>query len=454
MNIAILGLGAIAGQMAKAISFNPEAAAYACASRDLDRAQKFAREYGFQKAYGSYEELLQDPAVELVYIAVPHALHADCAIRCLQAGKHVLLEKPFTATQKQAQQVIDLSREKNLFAGEGMWMKYLPMCTTIKELSENGTIGEINAMHGSIGYCLTQERLFDPEMAGGALLDVGCYTLALAGLIFGYEVEQIRSWAALTDRGIDASHGYTLQYKRNQKSASFTNSIVSRGGCTTEIRGTKGCLIIDTTNNLARVTVLDSTGKAVRTIDRQPWQNSYQYELASALASIREGRLDTPECPHNEILARMDQMDTMRRQWGMVYPFEKEAPKRTIHVAAAVIRQEDKIFATARGYGDWKGWWEFPGGKLEAGETAEQALVREIREELDTEILVGERIDTVEYDYPAFHLSMDCFWCTVVRGELELKEAQEARWLTKDTLDSVRWLPADITLIEKIRCLL
>lgn len=127
---------------------------------------------------------------------------------------------------------------------------------------------------------------------------------------------------------------------------------------------------------------------------------------------------------------------------------------KTIHVAAAVIRQEDKIFATARGYGDWKGWWEFPGGKLEAGETAEQALVREIREELDTEILVGELIDTVEYDYPAFHLSMDCFWCTVVRGELELKEAQEARWLTKDTLDSVRWLPADITLIEKIRSLL
>lgn len=127
---------------------------------------------------------------------------------------------------------------------------------------------------------------------------------------------------------------------------------------------------------------------------------------------------------------------------------------KTIHVAAAVIRQENKIFATARGYGDWKGWWEFPGGKLEAGETAEQALVREIREELDTEILVGELIDTVEYDYPAFHLSMDCFWCTVVRGELELKEAQEARWLTKDTLDSVRWLPADITLIEKIRSLL
>jgi len=123
---------------------------------------------------------------------------------------------------------------------------------------------------------------------------------------------------------------------------------------------------------------------------------------------------------------------------------------KTIKVVAAVIRDGNRIFATARGYGDYKGWWEFPGGKVEEGETAQQALVREIREELDTEISVGELIDTIEYDYPTFHLSMDCFWAKVVAGNLELKEAKEARWLTKDTLYSVEWLPADITLIDKI----
>ena len=124
---------------------------------------------------------------------------------------------------------------------------------------------------------------------------------------------------------------------------------------------------------------------------------------------------------------------------------------KTVRVVAAVIRDGDRIFATARCYGEYKGWWEFPGGKIEAGETPEEALVREIREELDTEIRVGELIDTIEYDYPAFHLSMDCFWAEVVVGQLVLKEAEDARWLTKETLESVPWLPADASLIERIK---
>ena len=128
---------------------------------------------------------------------------------------------------------------------------------------------------------------------------------------------------------------------------------------------------------------------------------------------------------------------------------------KTIKVVAAIIcddmKEKNKIFATARGYGELKGGWEFPGGKVELGETPQQALIREIIEELDTEIKVGELIDTLEYDYPTFHLSMDCFWAEVKAGHLELKEAEAAKWLTKDQLDSVTWLPADILLIDKIR---
>jgi 8-oxo-dGTP diphosphatase len=134
---------------------------------------------------------------------------------------------------------------------------------------------------------------------------------------------------------------------------------------------------------------------------------------------------------------------------------EREQMK-TLKVVAAVIwtinkKGEKMIFATQRGYGDLKGGWEFPGGKVEPGETPQEALKREIREELDTEIAVGDWIDTIEYDYPTFHLSMDCFWCQVVQGDLILKEAEAAKWLTKDTLESVAWLPADVTLIEKVR---
>ena len=124
---------------------------------------------------------------------------------------------------------------------------------------------------------------------------------------------------------------------------------------------------------------------------------------------------------------------------------------KTIRVVAAVIRDKNKIFATARGYGEFKGGWEFPGGKIESGETPQEALVREIREELDTDIKVNELIDTIEYDYPAFHLSMDCFWCTIKEGSLTLKEAEAAKWLSKETIDSVNWLPADQGLIEKIK---
>ena len=130
--------------------------------------------------------------------------------------------------------------------------------------------------------------------------------------------------------------------------------------------------------------------------------------------------------------------------------------RKYMRVVAAIIKDKtedgkDIIFATQRGYGEYKDGWEFPGGKIEASETPEQALKREIMEELDTEIVVGELIDTIEYDYPKFHLSMDCFWCTLVKGELTLKEHEAARWLDKDTIDSVNWLPADVTIIEKIK---
>ncbi len=124
---------------------------------------------------------------------------------------------------------------------------------------------------------------------------------------------------------------------------------------------------------------------------------------------------------------------------------------KTIRVVAAVIKKENKIFCTQRGYGDFKGGWEFPGGKIEEGESPQEALVREIKEELDADIKVGDLIKTVEYDYPTFHLSMDCFWCELVSGEIELKEHEDAKWLDKNNIDSVDWLPADLDLINSLK---
>lgn len=127
---------------------------------------------------------------------------------------------------------------------------------------------------------------------------------------------------------------------------------------------------------------------------------------------------------------------------------------KTVLVVAAIIKSEDKVFATQRGYGDFKGGWEFPGGKIEEGETPQEALKREIKEELGAEIAVGELIETIEYDYPTFHLSMDCFWAEIISGDLVLKEHEAAKWLSKEELDSVEWLPADIKLIDNIRALM
>ena len=128
-----------------------------------------------------------------------------------------------------------------------------------------------------------------------------------------------------------------------------------------------------------------------------------------------------------------------------------DTSRKTINVVAALIRDGKRVFATARGYGNYKGWWEFPGGKVEPGESPENALIREIREELDSEISVDEYISTIEHDYPEFHLSMRCYWCSLISGDLVLKEAEDAKWLDVETIDSVKWLPADITLIDEIK---
>lgn len=128
-----------------------------------------------------------------------------------------------------------------------------------------------------------------------------------------------------------------------------------------------------------------------------------------------------------------------------------DTSRKTINVVAALIRDGKRVFATARGYGNYKGWWEFPGGKVEPGESPEDALVREIREELDSEISVDEYISTIEHDYPEFHLSMRCYWCSLISGDLVLKEAEDAKWLDVETIDLVKWLPADITLIDEIK---
>ncbi|MCI8549596.1 MAG: NUDIX domain-containing protein [Lachnospiraceae bacterium] len=166
-------------------------------------------------------------------------------------------------------------------------------------------------------------------------------------------------------------------------------------------------------------------------------------------ASLAQKELEQWESEHKKMLSEMPENFFIKHYAAMLEL--KPKARKTVKVTAAIIRNQNRIFATQRGYGEFKDGWEFPGGKVEPGETSKTALIREIKEELDTEIAVGEKIMCVEYDYPAFHLSMDCFWAKVVSGNLTLKEHEDARWLSKEELDDVAWLPADLDLIERIK---
>lgn len=324
VNVAILGVGAIASHMADAIVNFPAANPCAVAARDEDRAKAFAQQYSFQRAYGSYEEMLADKDVDLVYIAVPHALHCQFTLMCLEAGKHVITEKPFAANAAQARAMINMAREKKLMAAEGLWMRYLPIVENIRHICQSGIIGEVKMLSGEIGYHLMQERIFDPRMAGGALLDIGVYAVALAGIVFGYDVAHISSDAVLTERGVDEMNSFIIKYTSGQM-ASLSTSMTYMSSCRGTIWGSNGYADIDNINRLSTICVYDSNRKEIARYSANPdVKNSYEYELKSVINALVEGRIDTPEAPHEEILKRIDIMDNLRKQWHITYPFEQE----------------------------------------------------------------------------------------------------------------------------------
>ena len=203
IKMAILGAGAIANKMAATITKMDEVEAYAIAARDLDRAQAFAEAYGFTKAYGSYEEMLADEAVDLVYVAVPHSHHYKMTKLCLEAGKHVLCEKAFMVNAEQAREVLDLAKSKKLLLTEAIWTRYMPSRKIIDDIIARGEIGEVTSLTANLGYELSQiKRIWDPALAGGALLDVGVYLVNFARMVFGEDMTSVSSYAVFKD-GVD-----------------------------------------------------------------------------------------------------------------------------------------------------------------------------------------------------------------------------------------------------------
>lgn len=322
LNVGIMGTGRIASVLAETMVQMPEVCLYGAASRSLEKAEDFAARFSIKKAYGSYEELAADSEVQLIYIATPHSEHSRNARLCLEHGKHVLCEKSFAANYSQAKEMIDLAQEKNLMITEAMWVRYMPMADTLKEVLSSGIIGEPMTLTANLAYLVSDKhRIVAPELAGGALLDVGVYTLNFASLVFGDEITDITSSVIKTETGVDAQNSITLLYPGG-KMAVLNSSIQVLSDRQGIIYGTKGFLVVENINNFESICVYNTDRQLVGSYQRPEQITGYEYQVLASKDAIEQGWTECPQMPHQTTLHVMKVMDELRRQWGIRYPFE------------------------------------------------------------------------------------------------------------------------------------
>ncbi|MBQ7481477.1 MAG: Gfo/Idh/MocA family oxidoreductase [Lachnospiraceae bacterium] len=331
MKIGIIGAGNIAGTMATTLQQMKGTECYAIASRDIKRATEFADKYGFERAYGSYADMLNDPYVELVYIATPHSHHYEHIKMCLNHGKHVLCEKAFCANAAQAEEVMLMAEDRGLLLAEAMWTRYMPMRGLINKVLKSGIIGNPTSLSANLGYPLiSKSRLVRPELAGGALLDLGVYVLNFASMVFGNAIDSIAANCVKLDSGVDAQENIMLTY-RDGKMASLYATMLAQTDRRGLINGTNGYIEIENINNYEMVRVFNLERKIVAEYTAPTQITGYEYEVQSVMRAIREGRIECPEMPHSEILRMMQLMDSIRSAWNIVFPFEKD---NTIRITA------------------------------------------------------------------------------------------------------------------------
>ena len=318
--IGIIGCGWIAEKRAITLQGMEKVEAYAIASRDLNKAETFAQKWNFTRAYGSYEEMLDDELVDLVYIATPHSHHYAHTRLSLLKGKPVLCEKAFTANAKETEELLQLAKEKNLFLTEAIWTRYMPLSQTICELVDNGAIGRPQLLTANLCYPnYHKERMHKPELAGGALLDLGVYTLNFAAMVFGTDIIRTTSACIKTDTGVDAQNSITLEYA-DGKMAILCSSQMAKSDRQGIISGDKGFMIVDNINNPQKVSVYDSDYQLTAVYNCPPQITGYEYQVYASIEALENGWLESPFMPHQETLRIMRQMDELRKEWGVIYP--------------------------------------------------------------------------------------------------------------------------------------
>lgn len=360
LKFTILGCGHIATKMAAAVKTLENRGmgveCYAVASRSLDKAKKFADEYGFGQAYGSYEELARDPAVDLIYVATPHSEHYSNILLCLKHKKNLLVEKAFTANALMASEVVALAEEKGVFLCEAMWTRFLPAVQMVKDWIFAGKIGKVESVEADFSMPLSHiERLQKPELAGGALLDLGIYSLTFADIFLTDEAvcrigKEIPASAGMTSggdcaemtsggncianhivqtktkcvkfhTGVDATDWIDLVYANGQV-AHLKTSMVAPLKNEGVIYGTAGFIRVQNLNDMEEIQLFDVAGNLVESVRPPRIENCYEYEVLGCKAALEKGLKECPEMPHSKTMQMMTQMDNLRAAWGVSYPFE------------------------------------------------------------------------------------------------------------------------------------
>ena len=320
--IGIIGAGHIAEKMSRTIAAMENAEAYAVASRDAAKAAAFAETFGFTKSYGSYEELADDPLVQLIYVATPHSFHHAHVRMCIEKGKPVLCEKAFMLNRKQAEDVIDLARRNKVFLAEAIWTRYLPSRREIASIIESGAIGKPHLLTANLGYPVAhKERVIRPGLGGGSLLDLGVYCINFALMHFGDDIEKTVSTCIKSPEGMDFTDSIVFHYADGRMATMLTtvSCIDDRQGI---IRGDEGYLVVDNVGHPLRIDIYDRMHSLIESREIEEKITGFEYQVQECIDTILAGGIEPASMPHSETLKVMGIMDSLREEWGVRFPGE------------------------------------------------------------------------------------------------------------------------------------
>ena len=323
MRIGIIGAGWIAEKAAITLNGLANCEAYAIASRSIEKAEAFAKQWEMKKAYGSYAELIADPDVDLVYVATPHSHHYDVTREALLANKPCLVEKAFMANYRQAKEIVDLSRERGVFLAEAIWTRYQPAVKMVRDLISSGRIGTPRLVTATLGYSMGDKpRIMRPDLCGGALLDLGVYALNFVRMFFDADIVSMESQCVKSQTGMDLTNAMSLVLSDGGL-CNLQSSAACVGDNIGVIAGTDGNLIIDNINNPQKITVNTHDREFVEDIHVPKQITGYEYQFVACRQALIDGLLEPREMPLEETLYIMELMDGFRKKWGVRYPMDE-----------------------------------------------------------------------------------------------------------------------------------